>query len=159
MLLISFSDAPHELSLRGSIQNTLLEWFVQLIVCWNKSGSSHSLHSEGVNVLLSVRNQLSIVIYFIYFLFFFVIYFIFTHIFKCMHSHVHSFSIIHLNVLKYSILLVVLSIDTITTSVPCCHINILLPLKISTSTAGVLGVKLTKLLSPNCSKHHHVLYV
>lgn len=81
MLLISLSDAPHELSLRESIQNTFPKWFVQLIVYWNKSVSSHSLHSEGVSVLLNVRNQL-----------FIATYFIFTHICICMHCHVHSFT-------------------------------------------------------------------
>ena len=54
MLLISLSDAPHELSLRESIQNTFPKWFVQLIVYWNKSVSSHSLHSEGVSILVFI---------------------------------------------------------------------------------------------------------
>lgn len=84
-----------------------------------------------------------------------------THIHKYTQSYtfiyIFKVSVMNLNVLKNILSFKVRPVYEDTTMK--LHKYSLLPLKLSTSMATVLGVKLTKVLLPNRNKHRHVLYV
>lgn len=163
MPIVSFSEIPQKLALNKSLQDLSPKRFVQAQSHWNKW--------DILLKLLFWMSQCSFLcqksaISFYYHIFYMCHLYTYPHTSINTHSHAHLFTYLRLALWIWICSAISCSLhcfqlrpvyEDTTTPVPCFRINILsYLLKFS---EAMLGVKLTKVLSPSCSKHCHVLYV